>query len=487
MVTVDFNALLRTHDWVEELGGLLPLSALLEFLDASHVFHIYQLTGATAWWCWPITPAGFRMLRSCRVSDETCLLDEFDASTTPVCLDGRYGDKYPLANPETLRLCLGASKSHHVPNRHKNMLRRDIRPHTVDLVHVVRHPSDGNKPPPSSFLDHPFNFFSRVAGWVVWAGLVAFSIVSASWLLLTFLLLVTATGFVVSRLFPAGPRRLRVDRGSGYNRLVLSAQHMNATHWTIYYGESSVVNSLLNWPLRLERAPELRLVDGQEWQAVWLRRLLHMLILGQWAMTVGSAALKDWNAYGISFWIFFCILMNTWSFATEHSAGTWLRHVAVGLERYTVRVSSRRTLLNLVLALNPDTFALDAQTQKTEVNRFSPGAVAWMDDILKAGDSRSAWEDASRLAMISAMEAKGIELGTGVDKSGIEKHEFMAAVEEGLERYTRMYWFDFIGEGIQVAQELTMAAGLGGPHHFRLIYASSKQDFLSALLPSMSP
>lgn len=458
MVTIDFYALLQTHDWIGELAGLLPISALLEFLDASHVFHLYQLTGATAWWCWPITPAGFRMLRARRVSDETCLLDDYDASTTPVCLDGRYGDRYPLANPETMRLCLDASKSHHVPNTHKNMLRRDIRPHTVDLVHVMRRPSDANKPPSAAVLRDPFSVFSRLAGWVVWAGMVAFSIVSTSWLFLTFLLLVTATGYVISRLFPAGPRRLRVDRGSGYNRLVLSAQHMNATHWTIYYGESSVVNSLLNWPLRLEKPPELVV---QEWRAVWLRSLLHVLILGQWAMTVGAAALKDWNAYGISFWVLFCIFMNSWSFATAHSAGSWLRHVAaVGLERYTVMVSSRRTLLNLVLALNPDTFALDPQTKKTDVGRFSPGAVAWMDDILKAGEARSAWEDASRLAMIREMETRGTELAASDDKGGIEKHQ--SAAKEVLEGYTGMYWFDFIGEGIQVAQELTVAAGLGG-------------------------
>ncbi|ROT38430.1 hypothetical protein SODALDRAFT_333004 [Sodiomyces alkalinus F11] len=461
MVTLDFNALLRTEDWIEELGSLLPLSALLDFLDASRVLHIYQLTGATAWWCWPITPAGFRMLLSRRATDETCLLDDFDASTTPVCLDGRYGDKYPLANPETLRLCLGAAKPHPVPNTHKNMLRRDVRPHTVDLVHVTRRPSHQDKPP-LFFSNNLFAFFSRLAGWIVWGLLMAFSVVSASWLLLTFLLLVTATGCVVANLFPPGPRSLRVDHGSEYNRLVLSAQHMNATHWTIYYGESSVVNSLLNWPLRLESAPEPIAAERQESRAVWLRWLLRVLILGQWAMTVGAAALKDWNAYGISFWIFFCIFMNAWSFATEHSVGIWLRHAAVGLERYTVQVSSRRALLNLVLALNPDTFALDARTQKTEVSRFSPGAVLWMDDILKAGESRSAWEDASRLAMIGAMEANGTETGIGDDIGGTQKDKCMAAAEAALEGYSRMYWFDFIGEGIQVAQGLTGAAGLGG-------------------------
>lgn len=438
---LDFDNLLRTQDWVQELGGLLPLSALLDFLDASRVFHMYQLTGTTAWWCWPITPAGSRMLLSRSTTDQTCLLDDFDPRTTPICLDGRYGDKYPMANPETLRLCLATVKPQHVENTHKNLKRKDIRPHTIDLVHVKRRASDLKK----SLAPDPFGLASRLAGWVVWAAMVAFSVISTSWLLLTFLLLVTTSGVVVSRLFPAGPRDLRVDRGSNYNRLVLSAQHMNATHWTIYYGESSVVNSFLNWPLRLEKRPETDV------RAIWLKRLLRVLILGQWAMTVGAAALKDWNAYGISFWILFCIVMNAWSFATERSAGVWLGHAAVALERYTVEVSSRRALLNLVLALNPDTFARDKETDKPLVGRFSASAVLWMNDILKAGESRSRWEEASRLAMIDSIHDRS-------DATIDEKRHFSQEREE----HSKEYWVDFIDEGIQVSQRLRQQARLGG-------------------------
>lgn len=48
-----------------------------------------------------------------------------DSLTT--CLDGRYGDSYPMASPETVRLCLGTTKRTYIPNDHENMKCGDTR------------------------------------------------------------------------------------------------------------------------------------------------------------------------------------------------------------------------------------------------------------------------------------------------------------------------------------------------------------------------
>jgi hypothetical protein len=97
------------QQWVTELAGILPLSALIDFVDVPTILHIFQLQGRVSLWCWPVTPTGRRVLLHTDPTATVCCLVNSNARTKPVCLDGRYGDMYPVANAETVRLYIEAS------------------------------------------------------------------------------------------------------------------------------------------------------------------------------------------------------------------------------------------------------------------------------------------------------------------------------------------------------------------------------------------
>jgi hypothetical protein len=61
------NDILTRHSWVGELAGILPLSALIDFIDVPRKFHVLQLAGAVPLWNWPVTPSGSRILLSKRI------------------------------------------------------------------------------------------------------------------------------------------------------------------------------------------------------------------------------------------------------------------------------------------------------------------------------------------------------------------------------------------------------------------------------------
>lgn len=79
-------------------------------------------------------------------------------------------------------------------------------------------------------------------------GTVIMSGILQCYLSLMFLIVVPATGIVIFFLYGSTPRLLD-ESGSGYNRLVVVAEHMNAADWTVFYGENTIINSFLNRPL----------------------------------------------------------------------------------------------------------------------------------------------------------------------------------------------------------------------------------------------
>ncbi|KAI0907409.1 hypothetical protein F4823DRAFT_553607 [Ustulina deusta] len=438
-------AIALTHSsWPQELAGILPLSALIDFLEVSRILHIFELTGAIPLWCWPITPSGSRLLLSEQDASESCCLDRFGMSMSLTCLDGRYGDLYVMASPETLRLCLQTSKPTHIQNHHPNMKQPDVRLQTLEVIRVSRAPR--KRLPRTRRRKY---IAASAAGWVILAGLIATAALARSWIALAFLIIMPLTGSVVYLVHGGRPRRLgaKADSGSRYNRLVVVTRHMNESQWQVYYGESSVVNSLLNWPLRSEPLSSKR-------TRAWLRMLLRVLILGQWAAAIGAAAVKDWNAYLITIWIVICIFSHTFAFSGKRSVKSWLRHFAdIEMERFTTQLSSRRALLNTIIALNPDTFSID-RNGKENLDKFDSGSLLWMDPILKAGPERSMWEEATRQAMV---EERNLEAETTESESGVDQ------IHPNWEKvFGDRYWCKYIPEGMTMASMIRSQARLSG-------------------------
>src|SRR2546430_1215603 len=87
--------------WLQQLAGIIPLTALIEFVDPPTVLHTFELSGSVPLWNWPVTPAGARLL---------------------FAPEDSHGDWYPCSTPTTSRLCVssrGAVTT--VPNKSPNM------------------------------------------------------------------------------------------------------------------------------------------------------------------------------------------------------------------------------------------------------------------------------------------------------------------------------------------------------------------------------
>jgi hypothetical protein len=76
----NINSLLSRHPWTEQLASILPLSALIDFIDTPLILHTYQLASGLPLWCWAVTPTGSRFL-----------LEQDDARDQSVCYLDRYG------------------------------------------------------------------------------------------------------------------------------------------------------------------------------------------------------------------------------------------------------------------------------------------------------------------------------------------------------------------------------------------------------------
>nr|OQO23501.1 hypothetical protein B0A51_12417 [Rachicladosporium sp. CCFEE 5018] len=467
MLRTNINKATPAQPWVSQLAGVLPLSALIDFINVPRVLHVYQLTGRMPLWCWTVTPSGSRLLFAGRNDREVCCLDRVKNGQGSICLDGRYGDMYILTSSTTMEMCLGGTQCKAVANTHPNVEAEAYkRPQSLEIVAVKRRTMEAPLLPShrrtkaeqiaihgdtrSPMSDHvrrlkriaakapifsklPHSPHSRkhlvatVFGCLIWSLLTALTIILGCWISTAFLLVVLLTGCAVFSIFGRKPRTFGERGVSTYNRLVLTAPHLNDTRWRVFFGESTVLNSMLNWPL-LPRRP---------CQPHWTLTLaLRLLILGHCPLGIGSAAEQGLDAYLITFWIVFCILMQNLVFSSNSCVRDWLETSAeVNLERSGITVSSRRALINTIMALNPDTLSEHTQLDHYGVEKFDETGMLWLDAILKRNPERARWQEASRQAM------SGIRLG-------------QATLASLAASYEREWWWKFVVEGIEVAERV---------------------------------
>ncbi|KAI1100206.1 hypothetical protein F4804DRAFT_319649 [Jackrogersella minutella] len=443
------NAILNQTSWVSELAGILPLSALIDFIDIPPKLHIYQLAGSAALWNSPITPAGSRLLLSDnKFLYPNCYLDRYGNSNSLLGLDGRYGSRYYISSPETTRLCVKAHKAQIIENLHDNMRDDDLRLQNLDIIHVTRLQPRRQHIPKLSRLGHVFPRSPRMKlahlfGWTILLAMIVMSIILQTYLSLAFLILMPVTGGIVFILHGSNPRGLLVQKPTRWNRLILVAEHENTTDWIAFYGESTILNSLINRPLK-----PLSTVR-QSTSNTFLRIVLRVLILGQWALALGAAATKNWNAYFITFWIAFCIFMQAYVMPPVKGAKEWMKSYAgIQIERYHTQLSSRRALLNTMIALNPDSFALPPGQEQEDRSKFSSEAMKWIDPILGMTSSRERWEKATLEAMNNV--AKDEDQDAKISRA------------EWDEEYKKDFWTPFIIEGIYMADKIKEHANLPG-------------------------
>lgn len=175
--------------------------------------------------------------------------------------------------------------------------------------------------------------------------------------------------------------------------------HVYSAKWTVFYGESALVNSLLYRPLEHDGPQPSHFV------ARCLFKVLRILILGQWALVIGAAALTGWDAYFTTLWITFCIFSQAYLISPRISMKSRMRYSAgIQIKRFTTKLSSRRTLLNTVIALNPDTFSWFSKENREDRTKFDQKGMKWLDPILAPGPGRPEWEEPTREAMNEATE-----------------------------------------------------------------------------------
>lgn len=117
-------------------------------------------------------------------------------------------------------------------------------------------------------------------------------------------------------------------------------------------------------------------------------------------VAIAAAALQGWDPYIIAFWIALSILSRTFVFSEERTVLEWVQQYAdVNLSRYRITLSSRRTLLSTIVALNPDTFPLVEKSEVTDYSSLWGGALKWIDPIWKDSNDRQHWLEALRLAL----------------------------------------------------------------------------------------
>ncbi|KAF7538972.1 hypothetical protein G7054_g2539 [Neopestalotiopsis clavispora] len=426
----ELEAILNNQPWVRELAGILPLSALLDFLDMEGIIHLFQLCGAIPMWSWSVGPSGSRLLFAGERKDGSCFLDSFENNKTPLCIDGRYGDKYFTPNPETIRLIVGVAQSEKIDNAHGNITRNDNRLQNLEIIHVKRQTLKRN----GRLLRYKI---SSMIGWIVLFGLIVAGVVLERWLLVAYLITVPLTGVAVSAMYGGQPRKLAVHLGSQYSRLVIVAKHTNERNWQVFLGESTVVNALLNKPLE---------TGSQDTQySTILGITLQALICAQWAIAIGSAATKGWDAYAISFWILFSIISHKLLFPGNFIARLWLAEGAeIDVRRYHTKLSSRRAFLNTILALNPDTFLKPDNGHL--LDQLDEQALKWIDPVLEKSRDRDIWQEASRLALLQQVKL--------MDASSGKRSKVTAAFQELETSYGHHYWYKYIEEGIDMAVKI---------------------------------
>lgn len=364
------------------VAGILPLSALLDFTDAEQTLHSYQLSGRGLPWNWIVTPAGSRLLIS-NDGTRACCLDRTGAGGTLHCMDGRWGDAYPCSNPSTVRTCMDVAKSKRINLPSASYPDGGDRPQRLRIIRASLAEEREIKSPLiralSRLLGRRITRFGWhwvmvcTCGWLVYFSALAGTLLSGLYVSSAYLVVLLCTGIVVR--FSHGHRARRIQNlaPSIYSRLIVATDNLNGNDWTAFIGPTSLVNPLLNKPLYQIDPPT---------HLPWLRFALHILIMSQWGLTVVACAFQDWNAYVVFAWIALCACISTWVFGEQGSTKSWLRSNGVRLEKVEVELSCRRSMLSLLVALNPDR-----------------KATQWIDPILAKSEDRAAWEAALQLCL----------------------------------------------------------------------------------------
>ncbi|OAL33518.1 hypothetical protein AYO20_07204 [Fonsecaea nubica] len=437
------RAILRRTDWAKALAGILPLSTLIDFVDIPQHFHVFQLTGSAPFWSWPITPANSRVLLSDTYLEKLCYLDRATGSHSLVCLDGRYGDEYPLVNSNTVKLCLSSSAGLHtkITNPSDNMNDADNRVQRLTVIHVLRsweNPAATRTGLGRILSGNHGGTYGLVStmGWLLWATTTTAACILEYYIALASLIAVPLTGYVTWLIHGRRPRRLLKNCQSSTNRLVVVTPHMNATDWMVFFGEKHTINSLLNLPLE----PESDVRNLGPFPV--LRALLRILVLAQWALALGAASVQDWSAYFITFWAAVCMVSQSYLLRPHLLIGDWMkRHLRMEMRKYSTEVSSRVALLNTIMALNPDTFTRATAENVDTPKEFDTDGLSWIDPILKPTALRTKWEKATLAAMNSRGEVPG---------------------DDWKQKHRGVYGERGIWEGIQVANLIRDKAKLPG-------------------------
>lgn len=404
---------------VRQLAGLLPLTALIEFIDLPSKLHGYELAGAIPLWNWPITPTGARLLLKTRDNDDACCLDRTDSSAVLHCIDGRYGAHYPSSAPTTTRLCVeSAKKAVEIRNEHPNMVGPRMRRQKLEVILLQEDKTLVEPATKRSLLpcfnrgvlqrqrsSYQYRFMSGF-GWLLWATGVGFSLAAALWVAAAYLILMPVSGLVVHLTHGGLPRIIRDDRPSSCTRVVIAADSLNGSDWMLFYGGNNTLNSLLNKSLTRTGRQPLPRFGGI---------ILQTLIICQWLLAVASCALQDWNGIIITLWLAFCALASAHIYPAKSWIRDWLRldcHMTV--RKIKVEFGSRRAMLSAIAYLNPD---------------MEPGSNGWINPILPPDENRTKWEEAiKRYVEHGPVEAKSPE--------------------------REPYWYNLMEEGVAMGQSI---------------------------------
>ncbi|KAK4071766.1 uncharacterized protein Triagg1_6004 [Trichoderma aggressivum f. europaeum] len=354
--------------WAAQLAGILPLTGLFELIDASEKLHSLELAAAVPLWNWPITPAMARSLFS-NDNVDACYLDSVRQSQTLHCIDGRFGDLYPSSTPTTSLMCGQTRRPATViPNQ---WLEKETPHGRRQKLKVIVLMENLDKPQPRLSISSNAHRWMSILGWLCWAGASITSLYARLYIAAVYLALIPLTGATIGLTHGNAPRQL-LDTTLDYERMVIATHSLNGTAWYAFYGESKLLNTLLNRPLcRVDARPSGRFPLGL---------LLRLLIAGQWVLSVGSCALRDWNAIVIFAWLMFCTLYSAFVYPLQVCVQDWLRQSCnLSAESIDVEFTTRRSMLSALVCLNPDT-----KEKRT----------AWIDPILRQSEDRDLWETA---------------------------------------------------------------------------------------------
>ena len=386
--------------------GILPLAALIDFTDPEHILHFYQLSGRGVAWNWVITPACARLILS-HDGTGACCLDEGSAVPPLMCLDGRWGDLYHCSNPSTIRACIEVAAPERIqidplspeqnpvqlqgsqlqllrlqrvqsqPVRLQRVQSQLLRPQRVQpqplrpqrLRIILLSPAE------STFWDSVlYGTITLVSGLVFFATLVT-TVLAKLYLATSYLIVVLLTGVVIRASYGCHARQISEQMPPLFRRLVVVADNFNEDEWTAFIGPNMVLNPLLNKPLQQINPPTpLRL-----WQLQWV---LFTLVALQWGLTIIVSGYQDWNAVVVFAWIALCALTSSFLYSEHWSTKWWLDRNGLRLKRMDVELSFQRSMLSLLVALNPDTI-------------HTSSGQKWIDPILAPSDEdRIKWEKA---------------------------------------------------------------------------------------------